>query len=152
MIDAYLADGCGRCPLGGTPECKVHNWDKELKLLRKLVLSCGLTEELKWKVPCYTLDGKNVLIVSAFKEYASISFFKGALLADPHGILSQAGENSQAARLVRFTSTKEIQAREAVLKETIQQAIELERSGAKVDFKAKHEQRTRTKVRIHRTL
>ncbi len=139
LIDLYLEEGCGRCPLGGTPECKVHSWQKELQLLRKIVLSCGLTEELKWKIPCYTIDGRNVLTVSAFKEHATISFFKGALLKDQHRVLQKPGENSQAARVLHFTSVKAIRDLVPVIKETILDAIAVERSGQKVEFQAKHE-------------
>ena len=86
-VDHYLIDGCMRCKFGGTPECKVNNWKDELVMLRHLVLECGLTEELKWGVPCYTSNNKNIVIVSAFKDNSSLSFFKGALLKDPHKIL-----------------------------------------------------------------
>ena len=138
-IDHYLQEGCGRCPLGGTPKCKVHAWQKELKSLREIVLACGLTEELKWKVPCYTSDGRNVAIVSALKNHATISFFKGALLTDPHGVLEQPGENCQAARVIRFTSVNAIRQLTPVLKAYIREAIQVEQSGLKVDFKAKDE-------------
>ncbi len=138
-IDHYLEEGCGRCPLGGTPECKVHNWQKELRLLRKIVLASGLTEELKWKVPCYTFNGHNIAIVAAFKEHASISFFKGSLLNDTHQVLEKPGENSQAARVVKFTSVEAIRKLESVLKEYVHQAIRIEEGGLKVDFKAKHD-------------
>lgn len=138
-IDHYLQEGCGRCPLGGTPECKVHDWRQELELLREIVLACGLTEELKWKVPCYTIDGANVAIVSAFKSHATISFFKGALLKDSHGILESPGENSQATRVIRFTSVDAVRRMTPALKETIREAIQIEQSGLKVQFKAKDE-------------
>lgn len=139
LIDAFLKDGCGRCPLGGTPECKVHDWTKELELLRSILLKSGLTEQLKWKMPCYTIDGRNVVLLAALKDHASISFFKGALLKDPHGILSKPGENCQAARVIRFTSASEVKRLTPIIKATVQEAIEVERAGAKVDFKAKHE-------------
>lgn len=138
-IDLYLKEGCGRCPLGGTPECRVHDWQKELVALREILLDCGLTEELKWKVPCYTCDGHNVAIVSASKDYASVSFLKGALLADPQRILEKPGENSQAARVIRFKSVKAVREMVPVIKEYIREAIEVEQSGRKVDFKAKNE-------------
>ena len=80
LIDSYLTDGCGRCPLGGTPDCKVHNWREHLETLRTLVLSTELTEELKWGVPCYTFQKSNVLLLGAFKDNCAVSFFKGALL------------------------------------------------------------------------
>ena len=138
-VDSYLKVGCGRCPLGGTPECKVHDWQKELKLLRTIVLGCGLTEDLKWKMPCYTFAGSNIALISAFKEYAAISFFKGALLSDARRILEKPGENSQSVRLVRFTSHEAICEMEPILKEYIREAVEVEQAGSKVDFKAKNE-------------
>lgn len=139
QVDLYLVEGCGRCPLGGTPRCKVHTWPDELNELRRIVRECGLTEELKWGVPCYTFEKKNIAIVSAFKEYCSLSFFKGALLRDEPRILTSPGENSQAARQVRFTSVQEVIQLEPVLKDYLREAIEIEKSGRKVDFKAKSE-------------
>ncbi len=139
QIDNYLSEGCGRCPLGGTPDCKVHHWPQELKKLRTIVLDCGLTEELKWGVPCYTFHDKNVLIVSALKDYAALSFFKGALLSDTNGILQKPGENTQAARLIKFTSLPEIVAMEDILKAYIFEAIEVEKAGLAVVFKTNPE-------------
>ncbi len=138
-VDQYLVDGCGRCNLAATPKCKVRRWPEELKELRRIVLECGLTEEVKWGVPCYTYGNHNVLIVSAFKEYCSISFFKGSLLSDPHGILYQPSENSQAARLIRITAANDARELEPIIKQYILEAIELEKAGRKVDFKAKTE-------------
>ena len=134
-IDSYLQEGCGRCSLVGTPNCKVHTWQEELRYLRQLVLSCGLTEELKWKVPCYTHNGHTIVMVVAFKESATLSFFKGALLKDEHGILEKPGKNSQAGRVVRFTQVEEIAALEDVLKAYIFEAIEADEKGLKVNFK-----------------
>jgi uncharacterized protein YdeI (YjbR/CyaY-like superfamily) len=138
-VEEYLRDGCGRCPLGGTPNCKVHRWEAELKKLRALALDCGLNEESKWGVPCYTYRNNNVLIVAAFKEYCSISFFKGALLSDTEGLLDKPGENTQAARLIRFTNVKAIVKAEAVIKAYIHEAIEVEKAGLKVAFKKAEE-------------
>lgn len=139
--DRYFTDGCGRCHLGGTPGCKVHNWKDEMKLLRTIILDCGLTEDLKWKVPCYTLAGSNILLMSAFKEYCAVSFFKGSLLSDTHGILEKPGENSQATRLIKYTGIREILETESVLKAFIFEAIEAEKAGLKVDFKKAGEYR-----------
>lgn len=138
-VDTYLELGCGRCPLGGTPECKVHAWPRELNELRRIVLDCGLTEERKWGVPCYTFQGANVLIVAAFKGHAALSFFKGALLSDSHGLLEMPGADSQSGRWIKCTDYREILAKEGVLRSYIYEAIEVERAGLKVDFKAKHE-------------
>jgi len=134
-IDTYLVVGCGRCPLGNTPECKVHTWTRELEILREIVLECGLTEELKWSVPCYSFEGNNIAIVSAFKEFCSLSFFKGSLLKDTDEILTKQGENSQAARLVKFTDVEKIIDLESILKSYIYEAIEIEKAGLKVEFK-----------------
>lgn len=138
-VDHYLAEGCGRCPLGGTPQCKVHTWPAELAALRTILLDTELTEEVKWKVPCYTVQGSNVLILSAFKEYCSVSFFKGALLSDPHQLLEQPGENSQAARLLRFTAVQQVVALEPIIRAYIAEAIAVEKAGLTVDFKKPEE-------------
>jgi uncharacterized protein YdeI (YjbR/CyaY-like superfamily) len=134
-IDRYLAEGCGRCALGNTPQCKVNFWQDELKALRRIALESGLTEESKWGMPCYTFDKKNIVIVSAFKEYAAMLFFKGALLKDPKGILTTPTENSQSGRQARYTKLSDIKKTESVLKAYLAEAIELEKSGAKVEFK-----------------
>jgi uncharacterized protein YdeI (YjbR/CyaY-like superfamily) len=109
----------------------VHAWQAELKLLREMMLKGGLDEEIKWSVPCYTHKGKNIAIVAAYKDHCSLSFFKGAGLDDPGGILERPGENSQSARVVRFTSTKQIRGLGETIKNFIQQAIVLEESGYK---------------------
>lgn len=114
---------------------KAQNWQKELEKLRIIVLDCGLTEELKWGVPCYTFLESNVVLIHAFKEYCALLFFKGALLNDANGILIQQTENVQAARQIRFTSIEEIVEMEATVKTYIFEAIEVEKAGLKVDLK-----------------
>ena len=109
-------------------------WQAELKELRKIVLECPLTEELKWRNPCYTFHEKNVAMIGAFKDYCALSFFKGALLKDAKGILVKPGENTQAARLVRFTSVQEIVDLAPVLSGYIREAIDVEEAGLKVTF------------------
>ena len=137
--ETYFAEGCGRCKLGGTPACKVHTWAKELQLLRAILLDCGLVEESKWGMPCYTHGGSNVLMLAAFKDFCSVSFFKGALLQDEAGILEKAGENTQAARLIRFTNVQDVAARAEILRNYIFEAIEIEKAGLKVEFKQPEE-------------
>ncbi len=135
QIDNYLAVGCGRCPLGGTPDCKVHNWDEELVQLRRILLDTELIEDLKWSFPCYTIDNKNILLMSAFKDYCALSFFKGVLLKDTEDILYQQTKNTQATRLLRFTSVDEILKLEPVIKAYVEEAIEIEKAGLEVEFK-----------------
>ena len=94
---------------------KNETWQKEIKKLRTIILDCGLTEELKWGCPCYVHEDRNIVLIHVFKEYCAVLFFKGALLADPDGILIQQTENVQAARQVRFTSLKEVKEKERSL-------------------------------------
>lgn len=112
---------------------KAGKWEKEVEKLRKIVLDCGLTEELKWGCPCYTFQNSNIVLIHTFKEYCALLFFKGALLNDAGGILIQQTENTQAARQIRFTSAAEIVA--AVIKPYIYEAIEVEKAGLQVALK-----------------
>jgi uncharacterized protein YdeI (YjbR/CyaY-like superfamily) len=114
---------------------KAKKWTEEYEQLRMIVLDCGLTEDLKWGCPCYTLDKKNIVLIHGFKEYCALLFFKGALLKDKKGILIQQTENVQAARQVRFTSAREIIKLQPAIKDLIKQAIEVEKAGLKVDLK-----------------
>ncbi len=114
---------------------KSKNWREELTKLRSIVLDCGLTEEVKWWQPCYSFGGKNLVILGSFKEFCTLSFFKGALLKDEKQILEFPGENSQSAKIVKFTNLQQIKDLEPVLKDYIKEMIELDKSGAKITFK-----------------
>ncbi|MGA2407161.1 MAG: DUF1801 domain-containing protein [Bacteroidales bacterium] len=114
---------------------KAQKWQEELKKLRMIILDCGLTEELKWRAPCYTFQKSNIVIIQGFKEYCALMFFKGALLNDANGILIKPGENTQAGRQIRFTNVREIVEMEPILKAYIYEAIEVEKTGLKVNFK-----------------
>lgn len=138
-VETYFQSGCGRCELGGTPLCKVHTWSAELQLLRNIVLACGLQETCKWGVPCYTYKQNNIVLVSAFKSYCSISFFKGALLQDPDGLLEKPGENTQGGRLLKFTEVTQIQSLESIIRAFIFEAIEIENQGLEVVYKKEQE-------------
>lgn len=114
---------------------KATPWKQEIEKMREIVLGCDLTEELKWGVPCYTYQKSNVVIIHTFKEYCAYLMIKGALLKNEHGILVQQTENVQSARQIRFTNLQQIVDMEPILRETILEAIEVERSGQKVVFK-----------------
>jgi uncharacterized protein YdeI (YjbR/CyaY-like superfamily) len=113
---------------------KAEKWQEEIEQLRMIVLDCGLTEELKWGVPCYTFQKNNIVLIHTFKEYCALLFFKGALLQDTNNILIQQTKNVQAARQIRFTNAKEIVKMKSILKAYIFEAIEVEKAGLKVDF------------------
>jgi uncharacterized protein YdeI (YjbR/CyaY-like superfamily) len=106
-------------------------WQEELKKLRMITLDCGLTEELKWGVPCYTFQKGNIVLIHVFKEYCALLFFKGALLKDAKGILIQQTKNTQAARQIRFTNLREIVRMQTILKAYISEAMEVEKAGLK---------------------
>jgi len=114
---------------------RAKKWQEEFEKLRMIILDCGLTEELKWGVPCYTFEKRNIVLIHGFKEYCALLFFKGALLKDPKGILIEQTKNVQAARQIRFTNVREIVQMEPVLKAYIKEAIEVEKAGLKVNFK-----------------
>ena len=114
---------------------KAKKWQEEFEKLRTIILDCGLTEELKWGKPCYTFQKSNIVIIQGFKEYCALMFFKGALLKDPKGILVKTGQNTQAARQIRFTNVQEIVELEPILKAYIDEAVEVEKAGLKVNFK-----------------
>ena len=126
-----------------TPNSKVDfffeqagQWRAEFEQLRTIALDCDLTEVLKWGNPCYTLEGSNIVLMHGFKEYCALLFFKGALLQDPEGILVQQTKNVQATRQIRFTNVEDIVEMEPILRAYIRQAIEVEKAGLKVEFKA----------------
>ena len=114
---------------------KETKWQKEFEQLRKIILDCGLTEELKWGQACYAFDKRNIVLIHGFKEYCALLFFKGALLKDTDGILIQQTEHVQVARQIRFTEVKEIVKLKTVLKAYIYEAIEAEKAGLKVKLK-----------------
>jgi uncharacterized protein YdeI (YjbR/CyaY-like superfamily) len=114
---------------------KAGKWQEAYEQLRTIVLDCKLTEELKWGCPCYTIGKSNILLIHGFKDYCALLFMQGALLNDPKGILVQQTENVQAARQIRFTNVDEIVKLKASIKSYIKNAIEIEKSGLKVELK-----------------
>lgn len=114
---------------------KSPKWQAEYDKLRTIILDCQLTEEKKWGWPCFTFQGKNVVLMHGFKEYCALLFHKGALLNDTNGILIQQTEHVQSARQIRFTGIQEIIDLEPVLKSYVHEAIEVEKAGLKVELK-----------------
>lgn len=110
-------------------------WQKETGKLRQIALGCDLTEQIKWGKPCFTFLKKNVAIIIPLKDSCALTFFKGALLKDEKGILGKAGEHTQAARWIKFTSLQEITALEPTLRKYLYEAIALEEFGARIELK-----------------
>ena len=121
QIDAFLTEAT--------------RWRPEMEKLRKIVLTCGLAEKLKWGKPCYTFQESNVVIIQEFKEFCALLFCKGALLKDAKAVLQKPGENTQGARRVTFTNVRDITSMEPVLKAYIHEAIEKEKAGEEVVYK-----------------
>lgn len=135
-VDEYLLKGCGRCPRGGTPACSVNRWRGILQEMRRIMLDTGLTEERKWGVPCYTADGKNVILIGSFLDYVVISFLKGGLMSDPHNVLQKSGPNSHIGRIIRFTDIEALLNMESVIHEYVREAVEVERKGLTLEREA----------------
>ncbi|WP_395746047.1 DUF1801 domain-containing protein [Prosthecobacter sp.] len=114
-------------------------WQPELKALRRIVLDCGLTEELKWGQPCYTHKGHNIIILGGFKAHCRLMFVNGSLLKDPQNLLQKPGEHTQAGRYIPFTSVKEIKALQPELTRLIHDAIANEKAGVKPEYKTTSE-------------
>lgn len=114
---------------------KAKSWKAEMRLLREICLDCGLIEDFKWMHPCYTLQGKNIVLIHGFKEYCALLFHKGVLLKDTNDILIRQTENVQSARQIRFTNLQEIIKLKPTLKAYIFEAIEVEKAGLEVKMK-----------------
>lgn len=134
-VDLFIADGCGRCDYYATDKCKVRSWQMELQHLRQIMLETGLVEDVKWGVPVYTHQGKNIVIVSALKDCVTFGLFKGVLLSDPKKILEQQGPSVQSARIIRFTAVDQVLNLSNTIKEYVKEAVVIEESGVKVEFK-----------------
>lgn len=137
-VDLYLADGCGRCVFYNTPRCKVNDWRDVLTALRAIIATTNVVEEIKWSIPTYTVNGGNVFMLTALRGYAAISFFKGVLLKDEQKLLQSPGENSQSDRYFKITSVEQANALAPMIVAYINEAIEIEKAGLKVQYIAKN--------------
>lgn len=125
---------------------KAQRWQEEMTQLRAICLGCGLTEELKWGLPCYSYEKKNIVIIQGFKNYCALLFFKGYLLKDPKGILVLTGPNTKVGRQARYTDLREILRQSPDLKACIYEAIEVEKAGVKPPPIKKAAKKTATKT------
>ena len=99
--------------------------------MRRVLAGLAMTEECKWGKPTYTVDGKNIVIMQGFKENFALGFFQGALLKDPKKLLVQLGQ-VHAARVMKFTSAKEITAKAHTIKAYVREAIAVEKRGLRM--------------------
>jgi uncharacterized protein YdeI (YjbR/CyaY-like superfamily) len=114
---------------------QTREWPEETRKLRAIALRCGLQEEWKWSKPCYSFEGKNVVIIIGFKASCALAFCKGALLKDPRRLLASPGENSQSTRWIKFTSPDQVDELEPVLEAYIREAIAAEQAGLQVKLR-----------------
>lgn len=117
-VDAYLEES--------------EQWPGEIAVLRPILRGAGLDEEIKWGKPCYTHDGKNVVIIQEMKDFLGLMFFKGALLEDRDGLLHDQGPNSRSARRMQFTSAQEIAKLAGTLATYLEEAMDVEDAGLEV--------------------
>ena len=117
-VDAYLR--------------RSEKWPEEMTDLRPILLGCGLTEEIKWGKPCYSHEGRNIVILQEMKEFLALMFIKGALLTDPEDVLEEQGPNSRSARRIRFTSVEDVARLAETVKAYIDEAINVEEAGLEV--------------------
>ena len=108
-----------------------ERWRAEIAAMRRVLADFPMKEERKWGKPTYTVDGKNIVIMQGFKEYFALGFFQGALLKDPRKVLVQLGQ-THAARVMKFTSAKEITANAATIKAYVREAIAVEKAGVRM--------------------
>ena len=117
-VDAYIA--------------RSKKWPAEMTDLRPILLSCGLTEAIKWGKPCYSHTGSNIAILQEMNEFLALMFFKGALLTDPGGVLEEQGPNSRSARRIRFTSVEDLSRRAETVRALVAEAIRVDEAGLEV--------------------
>jgi uncharacterized protein YdeI (YjbR/CyaY-like superfamily) len=118
-VDAYVA--------------QAERWPEEIAAVRPILTGCGLVEEIKWNKPCFTHDGHNIVILQEMKDFLALMFFKGALLADEHGVLEDQGPNSRSARRMCITSVDDVTRLAPILTAYVAEAIEVEHSGKQID-------------------
>ncbi len=128
-VEDFFSKGCGRCQRFATPQCSTRLWDKALQDLRRICLSAGLQETVKWGHPCYMHAGRNIAVIGAFRGDCRISFFHAALLKDPMGILERPGPNTQHASMVRFTESRQVSAMAQTLSAYLKEAMDYAEAG-----------------------
>lgn len=130
-IDDYFANGCGRCERFATADCSTRRWAAGLAELRRICLSAGLDERVKWGHPCYMHAGRNLAIVGAHRGDFRLSFFDAALLQDPAQVLRKQGPNTKHADAIVFTDVATPQRMQAVILAYLREAMSLAERGVR---------------------
>lgn len=112
---------------------QLDRWKEETILLREILQKEGLTEDWKWRQPCYTLNGENLIIIGNFKDSIVLSFLKGALLSDPESLLVRPGEHTQSGRMMKFTGLEEIRSKANHISAYVREAIQHARAGTQIE-------------------
>lgn len=123
ILEDYFTLGCGRCERFATPDCSTRKWEAGLAALRRICLSTGMEESVKWGHPCYAHAGRNVAIMGALRQDFRLSFFHAALMKDPHGMLERQGPNTRHPDMLRFTHNGQVQKHQAIIRAYLQEAM-----------------------------
>lgn len=130
-IEDYFSSGCGRCARFATPDCSVRKWQQGLDDLRRICLSAGLSETVKWGHPCYMHAGRNIAIIGAFRADFRLSFFNASLLQDPESLLQRQGPNSRHPDMFSFSSPAQVGTRAPTILAYLQEAMRYADAGLK---------------------
>ena len=88
---------------------KHSNWKEALSELRAVLKQTEAVETVKWGIPTYTVNGKNVMGIGAFKNHFGLWFFNGSFLSDPKGVLRNAQEGkTRGMRQLNWNSLDEV--------------------------------------------
>lgn len=130
-IEDFFTKGCGRCERFATPDCSTRQWAHGLSELRRICLSSGLVETVKWGHPCYMHEGRNIVIFGAFRGDFRLSFFNAALMKDPEGVLEKQGPNTRHPDMIRFVDNAQVAKMEPVILSYLNEAMGYAEAGIK---------------------
>ncbi|MEP1123147.1 MAG: YdeI/OmpD-associated family protein [Ilumatobacter sp.] len=117
-VDAYLADS--------------EQWPDEITAIRPILLSCGLTETIKWGKPCYCVDDDNVVLLQEFSDHLALMFFQGVLLDDPAQVLHAQGPNTHGPKRMKFTTVDDVESLAQVITTYVDEAIRHAQAGTQL--------------------
>lgn len=130
-IEDFFTKGCGRCDRFATPDCSTRQWIGGLNELRRICREAGLVETVKWAHPCYMHEGRNIVILGAFRDNFRATFFNSALLKDPEGALEKQGPNTQHPDMLCFRSNEQVAKMEPVIRSYLKEAMGYAEAGTK---------------------